>query len=121
MDREVIWGDISQDNQTKRKLLEDLLPWKQKYKVLSFQILEESDIACEVKFKASLDINICDKDGLNEFQGRKVKDLEMRTQMVTEADDGVYHSLPKQKKQLPKQVHSLNAAVQANRAGTKKH
>ena len=54
-------------------------------------------------------------------QGRKVKDLEMRTQMVTEADDGVYHSLPKQKKQQPKQVHSLNAAVQANRAGTKKH
>ena len=67
MDREVIWGDISQDNQSKRKLLEDLLPWKQKYKVLSFQILEENDIACEVKFKASLDINICDKDGLNEF------------------------------------------------------
>ena len=54
-------------------------------------------------------------------QGRKVKDLEMRTQMLTEADDGVYHSLPKQKKQQPKQVHSLNAAVQANRAGTKKH
>lgn len=67
IEREVIWGDISQDNQSKRKLLEDLLPWKQKYKVLSFQILEESDIACEVKFKASLDINICDKDGLNEF------------------------------------------------------
>ena len=54
-------------------------------------------------------------------QGRKVKDLEMRTQMLTEADDGVYHSLPKQKKLQPKQVHSLNAAVQANRAGTKKH
>ena len=54
-------------------------------------------------------------------QGRKVQDLEIRTQMLTEADDAVYHSLPKQKKQLPKQVHSLNAAVQANRAGTKKH
>ena len=54
-------------------------------------------------------------------QGRKVQDLEIRTQMLTEADDAVYHSLPKQKKQLPKQVHSLNAAAQANRAGTKKH
>lgn len=56
--------------------------------------------------------------------GRKVKDLESRTQMLIadSQDDGVvYHSLPKQKKQHPKQVHSLNAAVQANRAGTKKH
>ena len=53
--------------------------------------------------------------------GAKVKDLEYKTQMLTEADDGVYHSLPKQKKQNPKQVQSLNAAVQANRAGNKKH
>ena len=55
--------------------------------------------------------------------GRKVKDLEHRTQMVfTQNDDGIqYHSLPKQKKQQPKQAHSLNTSVLANRAGTKKH
>ena len=55
--------------------------------------------------------------------GRKVKDLEQRTQMiVSQNDDSILcHSLPKQKRQQPKQVHSLNAAVQANRAGTKKH
>ena len=56
--------------------------------------------------------------------GRKVKDLEIRTQLLVDfssQDNGVYHSLPKQKKQQPKQVHSLNAAVQANKAGTKKH
>ena len=56
--------------------------------------------------------------------GRKVKDLEIRTQVLADfdgVDDAVYHSLPKQKKQQPKQVHSLNSSVQANRAGTKKH
>lgn len=56
--------------------------------------------------------------------GRKVKDLELRTEMLLDfggEDNAVYHSLPKQKKQKPKQVHSLNSSVQANRAGTKKH
>ena len=67
MDREVIWGDIYHDNSNKRKLLEDLLPWKQKYRVSSFQVHEESDIPCEVKFTASIDVNICQKDGFKDF------------------------------------------------------
>lgn len=67
MDREVNWGNVYQDNLEKRQLLEDLLPWKQKYKVSSFQIIEESDIPCEVKFNACLDINICEQEGLKEF------------------------------------------------------
>ena len=67
MDREVNWGDVFQDSIEKRQLLEDLLPWKYKYKVSSFQIIEESDIPCEVKFNASLDINVCDQEGLKEF------------------------------------------------------
>ena len=56
--------------------------------------------------------------------GRKVKDLEHRVQFIVDSnkDDFIqYHSLPKQKKQQPKQAHSLNASVKANKAGTKKH
>ena len=56
--------------------------------------------------------------------GRKVKDLVERVQFLADPknDDYVlYHSLPKQKKQKEKQPHSLNAAVNANRTGMKKH
>ena len=54
--------------------------------------------------------------------GRRVEDQRERTQMVvSETDENVYHSLPKQKKSKRKQVHSLKEAVEANRPGAKKH
>ena len=59
MDREVNWGSVYQDDMSKRKILEDILPWNQKYRVASFEVIQENDIPCEVKFKASLMNNEC--------------------------------------------------------------
>ena len=60
--------------------------------------------------------------------GAKVKDLRPHSEVFTEetgAEDVsmsvVRHTLPPQKKQKPKQKHSLKAAVEANRPVSKKH
>ena len=54
--------------------------------------------------------------------GRRVKDQEERRQLVvSEKEENVYHTLPKQKKTKNKQVHSLKQAVESNRPGAKKH
>ena len=41
--------------------------------------------------------------------------------VITEDDDNVVHSLPKQKKAKLKQKHSLNYAVEKNIPSAKKH
>ena len=55
--------------------------------------------------------------------GRWVKDTAMRSQIVvTDDDDGImYHSLPKQKPQSNKLVHSLKDSIEKNRQNAKKH
>ena len=56
--------------------------------------------------------------------GRRVADVAPRSQMtlVGDDDDGiVYHSLPNQKKQKTKAVHSLSQAVSENRSNGRKH
>ena len=54
--------------------------------------------------------------------GCRRKDGEKRKQLNIEEDsESVWHSLPKQKKRKPAQIHSLSAAVECNRAGSKKH
>ena len=54
--------------------------------------------------------------------GRRVEDQEERRQLVvSEKEENVYHTLPKQKKTKNKQVHSLKQAVESNRPGAKKH
>jgi hypothetical protein len=48
--------------------------------------------------------------------GRRVEDQRERTQMVvSETEENVYHSLPRQKKRKKKQVHSLKEAVEAKK------
>ena len=55
-------------------------------------------------------------------QGRRHRDQEARVQMViTETEENVYHSLPKQKKSKNKQTHSLKDSVSSNRPAAKKH
>ena len=54
--------------------------------------------------------------------GRRPKDQEARRQLVIDdADENVYHSLPKQKLVKRKPVHSLKVAIEQNKPGTKKH
>ena len=54
--------------------------------------------------------------------GRRPKDQEKRTQLViSEDNENVYHTLPKQKKTKNQQIHSLKNAVESNRPGAKKH
>ena len=54
--------------------------------------------------------------------GRRVKDQPSRSIMVIEEDDdGVYHSLPRQKKTKRKPKHSMNDDVTKNRPSAKKH
>ena len=67
MDRDIHWGSVYKDDTSKRNILEDILPWNQKYRVASFEVIQENDIPCEVKFRASLDINICNEEGVKEF------------------------------------------------------
>ena len=52
----------------------------------------------------------------------KPKDQDERAQLVvTEDDDNVLHSLPKQKKAKLKPKHSLNYSVERNIPSAKKH
>ena len=54
--------------------------------------------------------------------GRRVKDQPSRSIMVVEEDDeGVYHSLPRQKKTKRKPKYSMNDDVTKNRPSAKKH
>ena len=52
----------------------------------------------------------------NAGNGRKVKDVEARSQMSTDeaGNDIVYHTLPKQKKTETTQPHSLKQSVSKN-------
>ena len=57
MDREIHWGSVYQDDTSKRNILEDILPWNQKYRVASFEVIQENDIPCEVKFQCNRQLN----------------------------------------------------------------
>ena len=59
----------------------------------------------------------------NAGNGRKVKDVEARSQMSTDeaGNDIVYHTLPKQKKTETTQPHSLKQSVSKNISNPKKH
>ena len=46
---------------------------------------------------------------------------ERRYLVVSEREENVYHTLPKQKRTKNKQAHSLKQAVESNRPGAKKH
>ena len=50
-----------------RKILEDVLPEKYKYRVASFKVLQESQIANETKFEAAISVNICSEEGVHQF------------------------------------------------------
>ena len=54
--------------------------------------------------------------------GRRVKDTALKsTMVVTDEDETILHSLPKQKHRSNKLVHSLKSAVDNNRQNAKKH
>ena len=59
----------------------------------------------------------------NAGNGRKVKDVEARSQMSTDeaGNDIVYHTLPKQKKTETTQPHSLKQSVSKIISNPKKH
>ena len=50
-----------------RTILEDVLPEKYKYRVASFKVIQESQIANETKFEAAISVNICSEEGVHQF------------------------------------------------------
>ena len=56
------------------------------------------------------------------LMGCRRKDGEkLKQPNIDEDSESFWHSLPMQKKRKPAQIHSLSAAVESNRAGSKKH
>ena len=61
-----LWGSQAMETDG-AKMLESLLPSKFQHKVKQVKILEQSEIVEEVKFHASLEVNICRKEEAEEF------------------------------------------------------
>ena len=67
------WKCCEKDT-TQRKVLENVLPQQYSYKVLSYQLIESSDLLSESKFFATIQINICnekDRDGNRIFRTKR--------------------------------------------------
>ena len=64
---EVNWEGFSHLNPRQKRALEDILVPDYKYKIKSFDIIEESAILLESKFSAELVLNICDPIELDFF------------------------------------------------------
>ena len=54
-------------NLEKRLILEQLLPKEYKYRISSFKVIEESEIKLETKCEASVGVNICYVENINQF------------------------------------------------------
>ena len=71
------WNCLKKDLE-KRLILENVLPENYSYRISSFNLIRESEIPNESKFKASFQVNICSKPVLVDF----LRDFEKSSSTV---------------------------------------